>query len=60
VDAVALAADGRHVAVGNKNGTVYVLRLAEAGRWGGQGGAALALTDPVRPARGRAGVLVQT
>jgi hypothetical protein len=28
IDSVAIAPDGRHVAVGNTNGTIYILRLA--------------------------------
>jgi len=32
VQSVAFAPDGRHLAVANGNGTLYVLRLAEAGK----------------------------
>jgi hypothetical protein len=34
VGAVAFALDSRHLATGNANGTVYILRLAEAPRRG--------------------------
>jgi WD40 repeat protein len=37
VDAVAFANDGRHIAVGNASGTIYILRLPSPLRTAGAG-----------------------